>query len=123
MSTADDATPIPFPAWVREITTLLRITSLFLLHGNTRDMYLSPQLEVHTLATILRAALAGEGIEEIAVVRAAGGNEATPAAAVWDQGVAWGTATAAASPVPEAPVGIMGDLVRRCLLYTSPSPR
>lgn len=111
MSTADHATPIPFPAWVREITTLLRITSLFLLHGNTRDMYLSPQLEVQSLATILRAALAAEGIEEVAVVRAAGSTDAT-VAAVWDQAVAWGS-TGPASPVPEAPIAIMGDLVRR----------
>lgn len=100
------------PAWVREIVTLLRINALFVLSGNTRDMYLSPRLEVQDLPEILRDALVSEGIEEVAVVRAAGENDSEPER-IWADAVRWAHELPnTAAPVPEVPIASLGQVAR-----------
>lgn len=95
------------PAWVREVSALRFTTGLFVLHGNTRDVFLSPRLAPQELPDLLRAALRAQGVAEVAVVRAAGTNPAK-VEEIW----AGALARTADQPYPEVPLAKLGDLAR-----------
>lgn len=102
-----------YPGWADEIRSLLGTAALFVVSGNVRDLFLSPEAKLLELRALLREMFSGLGYGEIAVVRAGGESPAETLNEVWQLALDTGLA-------PEVPLEMMGDLVG--LLRESPAP-
>ena len=93
-----------YPAWAREIRSLIRVAGLFVVSGNVRDVYLSPAGRVLDLPGLLREMLAGVGYSEVGVILAGGSFEGSAEEV-------WARATSSVGGAPEVPLDLIGDVV------------
>lgn len=135
----------PLPSWAREMQALRQTTAMFVLSGNVRDVYLTPEEDLLSLPEFIEVLLGGERVAEVAVVRAGGSARAldehrAPSQGRRDSGAeitaeeTWRAGLAAVRPgrdgltFPDVPaavlpslVGFLGDAPNRALVVLDAS--